>query len=94
MVQMPFIPFGDPPEDTVHIASFFRQDSGDAIDVYKRQVLAFAANAAYCFSLSIFTSHFLNEISRCGSAAVSYTHLDVYKRQVTLESSISLYSFR
>ena len=31
MVQMPFIPFGDPPEDTVHIASFFRQDSGDAI---------------------------------------------------------------
>ena len=31
-------------------------------------VLAFAANAAYCFSLSIFTSHFLNEISRCGSA--------------------------
>lgn len=31
-------------------------------------VLAFAANAAYCFSLSIFTSYSLNKISRCSSA--------------------------
>ncbi len=31
MVQMPFIPFGDPPEDAVHIASFFRKNGGDAV---------------------------------------------------------------
>ena len=34
----------------------------DDVDVYKRQ--------AYCFSFSIFTSHFLNKIGRCGSAGV------------------------
>ena len=31
MIQMLFVPFGNTPEDTVHIASFFRQNGGNTI---------------------------------------------------------------
>ena len=31
MIQMLFVPFGNTPKDAVHIASFFRQNGGNAI---------------------------------------------------------------
>ena len=41
-------------------------------------VLALAANAAYCFSHSIFTSYSLNKISRCSSAGGGGTPRDAF----------------
>ena len=66
------------------------------LDVYKRQILyqgsttALAFNCLYNGFKGTFESEFLTSLlNRGGITTVSYTHLDVYKRQTLLSVILS-----
>ena len=57
------------------------------IDVYKRQILTPLFNPLRCFAAG---KVFISDTSVNKHKAVSYTHLDVYKRQGTVTGVVSL----
>ena len=62
MVQMLFILFGDPLQDAIHTASFFRQNGGDAIPAAvhaKGKAVSFQADGIHHFRIGAAKRHLI-----------------------------------
>lgn len=60
MIQMLFIPFGDLPEDAIHIAALLRHNRGDAIPAAvhaKGKAVSFQADGIHHFRIGAAEGH-------------------------------------
>ena len=81
MVQTPFIPFRNAPEDAVHEAVRFRQDRGDTIPVAvgaESKAVSFQPDAAYHFRIGAAECHLvpvhiasISKIQQCTAVPAS-----------------------